>query len=54
VTNQGDLLMEMLRKKGILEAGSYKPRNVFKRSVFNLVRTVNHYISSGMRVYAIK
>ncbi len=54
VTNQGDMLMEMLRKNGMLEAGLYKPRNVFKRLVFNIVRTVNHYISSGMRVYAIK
>jgi 2-polyprenyl-3-methyl-5-hydroxy-6-metoxy-1,4-benzoquinol methylase len=54
VTNQGDLLMEFLRKYGILETGSAKPRNIFKRLVFYKVRAVNHFISSGMRVYAIK
>ncbi len=54
VTNEGDLLMEMLRKNGILEMGQAVPRNIFKRSVFHIVRTVNHFISSGMRIYAIK
>lgn len=54
VTNQGDLLMEMLRKYGILEPGHPIPRNILKRLVFHIVRAVNHFISSGMRVYAIK
>ncbi|MDP4199491.1 MAG: class I SAM-dependent methyltransferase [Bacteroidota bacterium] len=54
VTNQGDMLMELLRKRGILEAGQAAPRNAVKRLVFYLVRAVNHFISSGMRVYAVK
>ena len=54
VTNQGDLLMEMLRKNRILEAGEPTPRNILKRMVFQVVRDVNHFISSGMRIYAIK
>ena len=54
VTNQGDLLMEMLKKQKILAPGEAKPRNIFKRSVFIVVRGINHYISSGMRVYAVK
>ncbi len=54
VTNQGDLVMEMLRKNGMLEKGASEPRNVFKRLVFHSMRSVNHFISSGMRVYAIK
>jgi predicted SAM-dependent methyltransferase len=54
VTNQGDLLMEFLRKHGFLEAGSAKPRNLFARLVFYKIRAINHFISSGMRIYAIK
>lgn len=54
VTNQGDKLMEMLLKWGILEPGEAAPRNVLNRLVFSLVRDINHYISSGMRVYAVK
>jgi 2-polyprenyl-3-methyl-5-hydroxy-6-metoxy-1,4-benzoquinol methylase len=54
VTNQGDLLMEMLRKYGILEPGNAIPRNIFKRLVFYKIRAINHFISSGMRVYGIK
>ncbi len=54
VTNQGDLLMEMLRKYGVLESGEPSPGNILKRMVFQLVRDVNHFISSGMRVYAVK
>ncbi|HZK75553.1 MAG TPA: class I SAM-dependent methyltransferase [Candidatus Kapabacteria bacterium] len=54
VTNQGDLLMEMLRKYGILEPGQAIPSNILKRLVFHVVRAINHFISSGMRVYAIK
>ncbi len=54
VTNQGDLLMEWLKKNGILEPGAARPRNLFKRAVFQAVRAVNHYISSGMRIYAVK
>lgn len=54
VTNQGDMLMEMLRKYGILQPGEAIPRNIFKRLVFYKMRAINHFISSGMRVYAIK
>lgn len=54
VTNQGDLLMRMLLKYGILEPGQAIPSNILKRLVFHGVRAVNHFISSGMRVYAIK
>ncbi len=54
VTNQGDKLMEMLRTKNIITSGEAKPRNIFKRLVFLSVRGVNHFISSGMRIYAVK
>ncbi len=54
VTNQGDLLMEFLRKLGFLEPGRSLPRNIFRRLVFLKIRAINHFISSGMRVYAIK
>lgn len=54
VTRQGDLLMNFLLKHGIIEPERFKPKNLFKRIVFELVRFVNHFISSGMRVYAIK
>jgi 2-polyprenyl-3-methyl-5-hydroxy-6-metoxy-1,4-benzoquinol methylase len=54
VTNQGDMLMEMLRSKKILAPGLAKPRNIFKRSVFTFMRSINHFISSGMRIYAVK
>jgi 2-polyprenyl-3-methyl-5-hydroxy-6-metoxy-1,4-benzoquinol methylase len=54
VTNQGDKLTEMLRSKNIITPGEAKPRNIFKRSVFIIVRSINHFISSGMRIYAVK
>ena len=54
VTNQGDLLMEFLRKYGILRAGEAVPRNILRRLVFWIVRAANHFVSSGMRVYAVK
>jgi len=54
VTNQGDLLMDMLLKKNFIETDKYKPSNIFKRSIFTVVRAINHFISSGMRIYAIK
>lgn len=54
VTNQGDKLMEFLRNKGIMEPGRSRPSNILKRLVFHSVRAVNHFISSGMRVYAVK
>ncbi|HET6400112.1 MAG TPA: class I SAM-dependent methyltransferase [Candidatus Kapabacteria bacterium] len=54
VTNQGDLLMKLLLKYGIWEPGHAIPRNVLRRLVFHAMRAVNHFISSGMRVYAIK
>jgi 2-polyprenyl-3-methyl-5-hydroxy-6-metoxy-1,4-benzoquinol methylase len=54
VTNQGDKLMDILRNKNILAPGQAKPRNIFKRGVFIIVRGINHFISSGMRIYAVK
>jgi hypothetical protein len=54
VTNQGDMFMEKLRNLGILKKGEAKPRNLIKRLVFLSVRGVNHFVSSGMRVYAVK
>lgn len=54
VTNQGDKLMDMLRNKEIITSGEAKPRNIFKRTVFIIVRSINHFISSGMRIYAVK
>jgi len=54
VTNQGDLLMDKLLKNNIIETDKFKPSNILKRSVFTSVRAVNHFISSGMRIYAIK
>ena len=54
VTNQGDLLMNMLLSKKFIETNKFKPSNFIKRSVFTTVRAVNHFISSGMRIYAVK
>jgi 2-polyprenyl-3-methyl-5-hydroxy-6-metoxy-1,4-benzoquinol methylase len=54
VTNQGDMLMDLLRKRGILSAGEAVPSNILKSLVFSVVRAVNHFISSGMRIYAKK
>ncbi len=54
VTNQGDLLMDMLLNKSIIETNKFKPSNILKRIIFTCVRLVNHFISSGMRIYAIK
>lgn len=54
VTNQGDKLMDMLRNWGILAPREAEPRNQIKRLVFSVVRAVNHFISSGMRIYARK
>ncbi len=54
VTNQGDMFMEKLRNLGILKKGEAKPRNLIKRLVFLSVRGINHFVSSGMRVYAVK
>ena len=54
VTNQGDKLMELIRTRGILEPGRSRPSNILRRLVFHSVRALNHFISSGMRVYAVK
>ncbi len=54
VTNQGDLVMNLLLKWNILEPDKFKPSGTMKRILFEAVRGVNHFISSGMRVYAVK
>ncbi|MFH1197066.1 MAG: class I SAM-dependent methyltransferase [bacterium] len=54
VTNQGDLLMNFLLRMKIIEPDKFKPANIFRRIVFEFVRFVNHFISSGLRVYAVK
>ncbi len=54
VTNQGDKLMDILKNKEVITSGEASPRNIFKRLVFLSVRGVNHFISSGMRIYAVK
>lgn len=54
VTNQGDKLMDMLKNKEIITPGEASPRNILKRTVFIIVRSINHFISSGMRIYAVK
>jgi 2-polyprenyl-3-methyl-5-hydroxy-6-metoxy-1,4-benzoquinol methylase len=54
VTNQGDLVMNMLLKWNILETDKFKPSNGIKKLLFDSIRGVNHFISSGLRVYAFK
>lgn len=60
VTNQGDKLMEKLRDMGVIAPSTSDqswpgaPRNLMQRLVFLTVRGVNHFISSGMRIYAVK
>ena len=54
VTNQGDKLMEMLRTKGVISPKSPTPKNPIKQLLFSGIRLVNHFISSGMRIYAVK
>ena len=54
VTNQGDLLMNILLKYNIIEVNRFKPKNILKRIAFEKIRFINHFISSGMRIYAIK
>lgn len=54
VTRQGDLLMNFLLRKKILNVNNYKPSQILKRIIFESVRFLNHFISSGMRIYAIK
>lgn len=54
VTNQGDLLMNKLLKGGIIETDKFKPSNILKRTAFEAIRSLNHFISSGMRIYAVK
>jgi hypothetical protein len=54
VTNQGDKLMDVLKNRGIIIPNEAKPRNIFRRMVFITIRSINHFISSGMRIYAVK
>ena len=54
VTNQGDLLMNKLLKVGVIEPNKFKPSNFLKRTAFEGIRSLNHFISSGMRIYAVK
>ncbi len=54
VTNQGDLVMDLLLKWNILEPDKFKPDAAIKRILFEGIRGINHFISSGLRVYAVK
>lgn len=54
VTNQGDLLMNFLLKINVIDTQRFVTKNIIKKIVFYLVRFINHFISSGMRIYAIK
>ncbi len=54
VTNQGDMLMDKLRNAGVLAPGVAIPSNPIRKLAFSLVRGINHFISSGMRIYAVK
>lgn len=54
VTNQGDLLMNFLLKNSIIEPDKFIPAKFMKKIIFYIVRFINHFISSGMRIYAVK
>lgn len=54
VTNQGDLLMNKLLKNKLIETDRFKPQSIGKKIAFETVRSVNNFISSGMRIYAVK
>ncbi len=54
ITNQGDLLMNFLLKIGVIETERFIPSGIVKKTIFYLTRFINHFISSGMRIYAIK
>ncbi len=54
VTNQGDLLMSFLFQKKIIDDNSFVPKNYLKKLIFYSTRGINHFISSGLRVYAKK
>lgn len=54
VTNQGDLLHQLMLDKKILDVQRLVPDGAVKKTLFYLIRFLNHYISSGMRIYAIK
>ncbi len=54
VTNQGDLLMNFLFQKKIIDGNSFVPKNYLKKLIFYSTRGINYFISSGLRVYAKK
>jgi 2-polyprenyl-3-methyl-5-hydroxy-6-metoxy-1,4-benzoquinol methylase len=54
ITNQGDLLMNFLLKIGVIDTDRFIPQGIIKKSIFYFVRFINHFISSGMRIYAFK
>ncbi len=54
VTNQGDLLHQMMLDKKIFSVDEPVPRKLLNRIIFKSVRALNHFISSGMRIYAFK
>jgi hypothetical protein len=54
VTNQGDLLHDFMLDNGILDVNKSVPSGLAKKLFFHSIRFVNRFISSGMRIYAIK
>ncbi|MCF8266954.1 MAG: class I SAM-dependent methyltransferase [Ignavibacteriales bacterium] len=54
VTNQGDLLHDFMLRYGILDTSEFYPRTFLKKVIFIKIRLLNHFISSGLRVYAKK
>lgn len=54
VTRQGDMLMNLALRLNFMDPKKYMPSGMFRRFSFMLLRGVNHFISSGLRVYALK
>lgn len=53
-TNQGDLLMNFALRNNLIETDRFMPKHQIKNILLKTIRGVNHFISSGMRVYAVK
>lgn len=54
VTNQGDLLMNFALRNNLIEADKFMPSQPIKKTLFKTIRGINRFISSGMRIYAVK